>query len=419
MNKFASTSIAVLIIGSIGTGAAFGYEALTPAAAEPQIISDIAALEPSDRTPGMPEVDEIAEPVAPAPERITEPTISDEEPVSSKQDETEVDASTSKPSTTEKPASTTTTNRPTTSAPATGSTTATTPAPAPSRVPSGSATERPLTAQPAPYEPPAAPTPSQPAAPAPAAPKPPAAPSAPVAPAPAPSAPATPAPAPSPSAPAAPKLDFSVTGAPRIGGTVKPGSNIFAFATDKISPANGVVSWQWFRNGSAIAGATSHKYAVTSADIGKTLTARMYVKLSGYNTYIANTPATITVPPTEQTQIHKIINEQRASAGLRSVTRHSTLDALAQKWACHMAENGYGHSTNAWRQANLPAGWRMNGENIAAGYTTVSEVTTGWINSPDHRANILRSNFTHVGVGYCYNANDPYKFYWVQLFAQY
>jgi uncharacterized protein YkwD len=209
-----------------------------------------------------------------------------------------------------------------------------------------------------------------------------------------------------------------VTGAPRIGGTVKPGSNIFAFAPT-YAPAAGKVTWQWFRNGVAIAGATSHKYAVTSADIGKTLTARMYIKLSGYTTYKADTPKTIKVPATEQTQIHKIINEQRAAAGLRSVTRHSTLDALAQQWACHIAQNGYGHSTGAWRQAKLPAGWRMNGENIAAGYTTVQEVTTGWINSPSHRENILRPNFTHVGVGYCFNQNDPYKYYWVQLFAQY
>lgn len=210
-----------------------------------------------------------------------------------------------------------------------------------------------------------------------------------------------------------------MTGDPRIGGKVKPGSPIFAFAPDSITPANGTVSWQWFRNGTAIAGATAHKYTITTADIGATLTARMYIKLSGYNTFTDTTPATVKVPETEQTQIHKIINEQRAAAGLRPVTRHSSLDALAQQWACHMAQNGYGHSTNQWRQANLPAGWRMNGENIAAGYTTVQEVTTGWINSPDHRANILRSNFTHVGVGYCYNVNDPLKFYWVQLFAQY
>ena len=40
------------------------------------------------------------------------------------------------------------------------------------------------------------------------------------------------------------------------------------------------------------------------------------------------------------------------------------------------------------------------GENIAAGYPTAAAVMDGWMNSPGHRANILKQNATHVGVGY-------------------
>ena len=54
------------------------------------------------------------------------------------------------------------------------------------------------------------------------------------------------------------------------------------------------------------------------------------------------------------------------------------------------------------------------GENIAAGYRTPSAVVQGWMDSPGHRANILYSSFSRIGVGYY--EKDGRK-YWVQLFA--
>ena len=38
------------------------------------------------------------------------------------------------------------------------------------------------------------------------------------------------------------------------------------------------------------------------------------------------------------------------------------------------------------------------GENIAAGYGTVTNVMTGWMNSPGHCANIMNPAFTQIGV---------------------
>lgn len=51
------------------------------------------------------------------------------------------------------------------------------------------------------------------------------------------------------------------------------------------------------------------------------------------------------------------------------------------------------------------------GENIARGSLTPAGVVEGWLNSPEHRANILTGSFTHIGVGYNENGN-----FWVQLF---
>jgi len=41
----------------------------------------------------------------------------------------------------------------------------------------------------------------------------------------------------------------------------------------------------------------------------------------------------------------------------------------------------------------------MSGENIARGQSSASAVMTAWMNSPGHRANILNSEYTHMGVG--------------------
>ena len=58
--------------------------------------------------------------------------------------------------------------------------------------------------------------------------------------------------------------------------------------------------------------------------------------------------------------------------------------------------------------------FRTAGENIAAGYPTPEEAVKGWMNSSGHRANILSSHFTHIGVGYA--KGGPYGHYWTQQF---
>ena len=55
--------------------------------------------------------------------------------------------------------------------------------------------------------------------------------------------------------------------------------------------------------------------------------------------------------------------------------------------------------------------YRSAGENIAMGQRTPEEVVRGWMNSPGHKANILSSDFTHIGIGYDKNGN-----YWTQQF---
>ncbi len=59
--------------------------------------------------------------------------------------------------------------------------------------------------------------------------------------------------------------------------------------------------------------------------------------------------------------------------------------------------------------------YRSAGENIA-GNSSASAAMTAWMQSQGHRANILNSNYTHIGVGVAYQAS-PYNIY-VQEFTQ-
>ena len=108
-------------------------------------------------------------------------------------------------------------------------------------------------------------------------------------------------------------------------------------------------------------------------------------------------------------------NVERSLVGLAPLGRDATLDAVAQEWAQVMSATGrFEHSTDAWRAARIPAGWVTHGENIAYGYSSTSSVMNAWMQSAGHRANILRSSFTRIGVGYVESGN-----YWVQIFAGY
>ena len=62
----------------------------------------------------------------------------------------------------------------------------------------------------------------------------------------------------------------------------------------------------------------------------------------------------------------------------------------------------------------LTPGTHTAGENIAMGYDTPEAVMEGWMNSTGHRENILKSEFTTIGVG-CYEYNG--RFYWTQIFS--
>lgn len=119
------------------------------------------------------------------------------------------------------------------------------------------------------------------------------------------------------------------------------------------------------------------------------------------------------------TQVVNLVNIERAKQGLSPLTIDTGLEKAAfvrareiQVNFSHTRPNGTSFST-AIKEAGVS--YRRCGENIAWGQKSPEAVVTAWMNSSGHRANILSTDYTRIGIGYLTNASGTP--YWVQLFA--
>ena len=114
------------------------------------------------------------------------------------------------------------------------------------------------------------------------------------------------------------------------------------------------------------------------------------------------------------------MNKERKANGLSSLFLDSQLAKLAQLKAEDMAKNAYfSHTSPTYGSAfdmmkTYGVSYKTAGENIAKGQKTAESVMDSWMNSSGHRANILKSDYTKIGVGYAKSADGTT--YWVQMF---
>ncbi|MDG4857947.1 CAP domain-containing protein [Streptomyces sp. T-3] len=120
-------------------------------------------------------------------------------------------------------------------------------------------------------------------------------------------------------------------------------------------------------------------------------------------------------------EVLTLTNAERTRAGLRPFAPDTALTAGAQGHSGDMiARDFYAHTSpdgrEPWDRARTAgSAHRAIGENIACGQRTPAEVVQGWMNSPGHRANILKPDFTHLGVGFA--GGGRAGTYWTQLFG--
>lgn len=131
----------------------------------------------------------------------------------------------------------------------------------------------------------------------------------------------------------------------------------------------------------------------------------------------------LTIPMTDSTvvsfekEVVRLVNEIRAQRGLKELTYNWELSRVARYKSQDMKDNTYfSHTSPVYgtpfqMMKDFGITYRSAGENIARGQRSPQEVVNAWMNSEGHRANILNTSFTQIGVGYVADGN-----YWTQMF---
>jgi uncharacterized YkwD family protein/spore coat assembly protein SafA len=119
-----------------------------------------------------------------------------------------------------------------------------------------------------------------------------------------------------------------------------------------------------------------------------------------------------------ENEVIRLVNIERSKHGLRPLTANWELSRVARIKSQDMKNKGYfSHYSPTYgspfdMMKKFGFKFYSAGENIAMGQRTPQEVMTAWMNSPGHRANILKADFKEIGVGL---AKDG-ALYWTQMF---
>ena len=125
-------------------------------------------------------------------------------------------------------------------------------------------------------------------------------------------------------------------------------------------------------------------------------------------------------------EVLSLVNQERVRNGLSKLTWGDTCSEAAETRATELKAL-YSHTRpdgRAWDTAcDSPAdgGTYTEGENLVVGNSAVSPETAvaAWMNSEDHRANILNPGYTRLAVGFYYDSDSHYKTHWSQYFSNY
>ena len=128
----------------------------------------------------------------------------------------------------------------------------------------------------------------------------------------------------------------------------------------------------------------------------------------------------------DQREMLRLINQVRQNGvrcggkyfkAVKPLKWDDKLEKAASDKSLDMYKNDYFDHTSpggenlADRLKKVDYSWQTIGENIAMGQTSVKQVVDTWVKSDGHCRNIMKAQFTHMGV-------SQYGVYWTQVFAK-
>lgn len=136
-----------------------------------------------------------------------------------------------------------------------------------------------------------------------------------------------------------------------------------------------------------------------------------------YPGQVLSIPTKDVIVSSYEQEVIRLVNEIRVKNGLKELTYNWELSRVARYKSQDMKDNKYfSHTSPVYgspfqMMKSFGITYRTAGENIARGQKSPQAVVNAWMNSSGHRANILNSSFTQIGVGYVADGN-----YWTQMF---
>jgi uncharacterized protein YkwD len=121
----------------------------------------------------------------------------------------------------------------------------------------------------------------------------------------------------------------------------------------------------------------------------------------------------------------ELTNEERVKASLSALKENELLNKAATLKASDMATKGYfahvspeGKKPWNWVQ-DVGYKYQYAGENLAVNFKDSEDVTLAWMNSPTHKANIVKAEYTEIGTGVATGTyNGVESIFVAQVFAK-
>jgi len=185
----------------------------------------------------------------------------------------------------------------------------------------------------------------------------------------------------------------------------------FATAALAATPEASVQQEKSNDNNGLIAGiAAVGLIALLSNHSGGKADANVPAKTSAAKTSAATTSVSNTGSATAEKTAFDLLNADRASNGLQPLKLNSQLTVLGEDYAQDMINRNFFAHTNPegqspfdrMKQAGIS--YSTAGENIAIN-NNVTTAEQAFMNSPGHKANILNTSYTEVGIGVRYDTN--------------